>query len=243
MRKVTPDGKRIKELRLQNGLPQKTIAGKANVSERLLREVENRNRVIDVEKAVDLATALGVPLEDIALKPSVPMVLKSDETVKDANPYSLRINVVRFGNDLWTQARGCDSLTWAFVCKPTVVTAPLMEEVLKLVSRIMIRRPSHDEYDEYDREYAYPDLYRVARLNQIVDDLAAENVCIHSNTYLYNYLREIDDGKTEVFRLTKIYVQFCNLGTEQSSVYIDPGFLQTPSWEYTGGDLDDEIPF
>ena len=69
--KREPNGKKIAELRKQQGLPQKTLAGKADkMSERLLRDIERKNKPVSATYITAIATALGVPPDEITLSPT-----------------------------------------------------------------------------------------------------------------------------------------------------------------------------
>lgn len=77
MKKVTPNGSLIKELRtrLERGSLQKEMAPAIQVSERILRDVENKNAAIPIATLDRIAAYLGVPREHIAYAIDVPKLV------------------------------------------------------------------------------------------------------------------------------------------------------------------------
>lgn len=77
MKKVTPKGALIKELReqLERGALQKEMAHAVRVSERQLRAIENENAPVSMEVLGRIATYLGVTREQIAYAIDTPKLV------------------------------------------------------------------------------------------------------------------------------------------------------------------------
>ena len=82
-----PNGKKIVELRQQKGLKQELLARDARISERLLRDIERRNKPVAATTITAIATLLGATAPEITL--SMP-----DKT-SEASGYLLKLRVVR----------------------------------------------------------------------------------------------------------------------------------------------------
>ncbi len=77
VRKVTPNGQRIKELRTSQEyeLTQAKFAHLCNISERKLRRIETESRETDYPTMIRIAEKLGVALEQIVHSVSGPKLV------------------------------------------------------------------------------------------------------------------------------------------------------------------------
>lgn len=83
MKKITPDGSLIKELRegLERGNLQKEMAHTVQISERMLRSIENKNAAIPIATLDRIATYLGVARDRIAFAIDAPKLVHSASPV------------------------------------------------------------------------------------------------------------------------------------------------------------------
>lgn len=105
MKQITPNGPRIKELRLglERNSTQKELAYAVRISERKLRQIENESTPISVATMDLLAKNLGVHREQITVQQSALQLVATDgETVFDTILSGLRKDrlVPRFDYDL-----------------------------------------------------------------------------------------------------------------------------------------------
>lgn len=244
MSRVTPDGKKIAQFRKELSLSQEALA-EGRISVRLLRDVERRDKPLGEVVLRNIATALKRPLDAIVLK-QAPKV--DWETI--ARPRSrsqLLLELVKSGSELQTAAYYSAKFSWALEAEPVSETASLMEEVLKIVSREVNRgmddpRFSDDPYrrktDDYDAQHEFPTLFRIARLNEILQLLAGRGIAVLSNTYVHRLCTERDGFAIDEDQV-RLYLGFYPEGTTAKIVHIDPGLPSPVEAEQ----MDDDLPF
>jgi transcriptional regulator with XRE-family HTH domain len=248
---VEPDGAKIRELRTAKGILQKQLGPKVGLSERTLRDIETRNKLIPEFTLNELAQKLDVEPNLIRApkKPLtvVPFVLQQPGK---ENPYQLQLRPITNGSNLYGLISGVAKYLWDMDIDPTSETAPLMEETMKLVKRLVTGYSfGYDGYggssDEYDANYEFPDIYRRARIRNLIGELAEKGVQVLANTYTHRY--KDGDDKIQVDRILRL--SFCGVEVPHLMREIDPGLLTDPlddPFHYTDpldDPLDDEIPF
>jgi transcriptional regulator with XRE-family HTH domain len=235
---IEPNGSKIRELRKEKRLLQKQLGHKVGLSERTLREVENRNKSIPEFKLVELAQKLGVELDVIKTPRKLEAVIIPLQSAKD-NPYQLQLRPVIDGGTLWEMARRSEKLSWAMEVDPTTETAPWMEEILKIVSRLAKgSQNGRVRYsDEYDEQYQFPDIYRRARIREIIDKLSFSGIQVVANTYVHRFKDDEDRLQHEGI----LYVSFASFEDNYIMKWIDPGLPDDiPASIY---DFSDDLPF
>ena len=169
-----PDGKKIAELRMQQGLPQKTLAGKADgMSERLLRDIERRNKPVSATYITAIATALGTTSDEITL-------LLPDETL-NASASLLKLRAVRSASELYTLADRAGFYRWELKVIPSAATAEDMRQVMTILRRLVYGRRELDEFDALP----FGEIPRLARLHELLEKLRANGVGLLAGSYVY----------------------------------------------------------
>lgn len=77
----TAYGRRIKQLRLSNGLTQEQLAEKMNVTSTYIVKIENSHRTGSIEFSVELADCFGVSLDYLLLGEEVENKKQALQTV------------------------------------------------------------------------------------------------------------------------------------------------------------------
>ena len=235
---IEPNGSKIRELRKEKRLLQKQLGHRVGLSERTLREVENRNKSLPEFTLVELAQKLGVELDVIKTPRKQEAVVIPLQPAKD-NPYQLQLRPVTDGGTLWEMARRSEKLSWTMEIDPTTETAPWMEEILKIITRLAkgSRNGLIRYWDEYDEQYQFPDIYRRARIREIIDNLATKGVQVMANNYVHRFKDDEDALQHEGI----IFVSFASFEHSYVMKWIDPGLPDDiPASIY---DLSDDLPF
>jgi transcriptional regulator with XRE-family HTH domain len=257
MGRITPDGSKVLQFRQQRGLSQEALARDARISERLLRDIERRNRPVLEVMLRNLATALSRPLDDLVSRQgSFDWQLLTPPRARD----HLLLIPVRDGINLCNWASSSVSFTWHLqVSEIDKEAAALMEEILQLVNRWTNNGLSEalefDDYsqqeksDDYDKIHAIPDLFRIARAGEVFSILKEKGISVLSNRYIYCFTRTYSvrsETRDELREEQRMVIGFYPRETSQVVVRINPGVVPPPpktSWELSEGDLDEEIPF
>lgn len=179
--KKQPNGKKIVELRQQKGLKQELLARDARISERLLRDIERRNKPVAATTITAIATLLGATAPEITL--SMP-----DKT-SEASGYLLKLRAVRSASELNVLARNAERYDWKLKVDPSVATAEDMRQVMTVLHRF-VRAEGGDEFDGL----SFGEIPRVARLQELLEKLRANGVGVLAGSY---YRRLVIDEKDE----------------------------------------------
>jgi transcriptional regulator with XRE-family HTH domain len=132
--KKRPNGKKIAELRKQQGLKQESLARETEISVRRLREIERNNHPMPLTDITAIATALKVAPGDITL---------------DASPTKarslLKLRAIRSATELSSLARRADDYEWSLEIDPSAETAADMQGVMRAVHRFVKSDPRPTE--------------------------------------------------------------------------------------------------
>lgn len=237
---VEPNGEKVRELRSAKGLLQKVLAAQVNISVRTLRYIENNNKPIPEFQLVELAQKLGVAPETIQ-PVKVQSSVVSFKRQSSIDPYQVQLRVIEDARSIIELCNAADRCTWTLDVDPNRETAPLMEEMLKLVNRITMGR-SEWNMDSYDTNHTYHDIFRYVRIKEIIDELSLNKVRILANTYDYRFKNEEGSVISEKY----IYVTFGNCSSDSIMKWIDPGIIIKPPVKPSFDEFlddDDELPF
>lgn len=159
MKRYNPNGKYIKELRerRESRATQKELAHEARISERHLRQVENKNAAISLDVLQRIAKALGAPWEALVFASDQPRLVPGADTDKShlqSAPQEKKkptimprfdtgvADVVRDEEDLFKGARGSHVLISHVFTNLTAETQSYAEEILDLLEPLTGRKGS-----------------------------------------------------------------------------------------------------
>jgi transcriptional regulator with XRE-family HTH domain len=200
-----PHGSKIAELRKQKGLKQSDLADRVHISERTLREIERSNHPIPATTITAIATELKVSQDQIILSTTQEefnledAIAQEDSKNKDGR---LELRGVRSGRALSLLAEEAHRYYWDVIVDPNAATAKEMQQLLKIVRRLVDERFS-DVRDEFDGEGAtggresvpndFGYIARLARLQELLDALWANGVGLLAASYYQNSWTDKED--------------------------------------------------
>jgi transcriptional regulator with XRE-family HTH domain len=165
-----PNGAKIKELRNQQSMKQETLAEKANVAERVLRDIERRNHPVRTTTITAIATALQTTPDQITLS--------TPDGTPDSSVSLLKLTAIRSAKDLSALASGAADFEWKLEADPSPKTAKDMQQLMMMVRRLMHSWPR----DEFDKE-PFGEILRLAWLQQLLDQLREQGVGVIAGKY------------------------------------------------------------
>jgi transcriptional regulator with XRE-family HTH domain len=133
-----PDGNKIVELRKQRGLKQEVLAEKVSISVRLLRDIERKNHAVPSTTITAIATELKVTPDQIILR-----------SQHDSQQYQmLKLKPIRSACELERLASNAvHRYSWDVSVDPTAATAKEMQQLLRIVRRLVECLSVTDEFD------------------------------------------------------------------------------------------------
>ena len=156
MRRYKTNGKHIKELRerREHRATQKEFAHEVRISERLLREIENRNGEITIDLVERIARALAVPRQAIisacaqswlgasaGCEPSGQYPVSEESGIRLVPRFDTQTaSVVRDESDLFETARDSHVIVSHLMTKLTRETQSYAEEMLDLLESVSWER-------------------------------------------------------------------------------------------------------
>jgi transcriptional regulator with XRE-family HTH domain len=186
-----PDGNKIVELRKQRGLKQEVLAEKVSISVRLLRDIERKNHAVPSTTITAIATELKVTPDQIILR-----------SQHDSQQYQmLKLKPIRSACELERLASNAvHRYSWDVSVDPTAATAKEMQQLLRIVRRLVECLSVTDEFDsenatggkaEAPDDFGY--VTRLARLQESLDTLWEGGVGVLAATYYRNSLTNQKD--------------------------------------------------
>ena len=156
-------------------MKQNDLASQARISERLLREIEKRNKPVPATIITAIATLLGATSADITLS-------TSDET---PNPFAtlLRLRTVRSTAELNNLASSAHRYEWDLKVDPSEATAEDMRQVMAILRRLVEGKRHELDYDEFDG-VDFSTIPRLARLQELLQKLRANGVGVLAGSYV-----------------------------------------------------------
>lgn len=226
MSKVTPDGKKIARLRKQARRKQKDF--EPQISERQLRKVERSNHQIDEHVLVNIASILKVKPSEIILNENA--LMSEDTSTKNVleGAFNMELRPFDTGGQFVRFVEYCGSFNWNTDVDPNKTTAHLIEDLLKIVEYYCKTWAAMFEFDaditdEFDQTFRFPELHRMARANELIENLRSENVVVLANKYrgaYYNkYTKKSETGD-------KIYICFAKSDVKSKIVEIRPDITE-----------------
>jgi transcriptional regulator with XRE-family HTH domain len=173
--KKRPDGAKIVNLRKQKGMKQEDLANRANISVRLLRDIERSNHPVPATTITAIATALQTTPDEISLS--------TPDGTPDSSVSLLKLTAIRSGKDLSALASGATSFEWMLETDPSPVTAKDMQNLLMIVNR-HVDWSSKDEFDEEP----FGEIPRLARLQELLERLREQGVGVIAGKYVRHWL-------------------------------------------------------
>jgi transcriptional regulator with XRE-family HTH domain len=183
-----PNGKKIMELRKQNGLKQEVLAKGAEISVRSLRDIERKNHPVPGTTITAIASVLKVNPSDITQSSS------SSQAALGKNQSLLKLKAIQSATELGTLASRASQYGWALRVDPTTQTAPDMQAVMQMVHRLVRGiqwGPDGSRFglDEYDSEQ-FGEIPRLARLQELLNLLLTNEVAVLAGTYSFSRLSD-----------------------------------------------------
>ena len=250
-----PDGNKIVNLRKQKGLKQERLADEANISVRLLRDIEKSNHPVPATTLTAIATALQTTSDEITLS-----------TPADGTPASsvslLKLTAIRSAKDLSALARDVTQLEYALEVDPGPETAKDMQHLMKIVRRFVDSRYVRpwEEKDEFDGE-SFGEIPRLARLHQLLEQLREQGVGVIAGRYVRHSLsRTGNEDLVSTFTPIRgnpewsiktdfiLCLHLVPAEKQEGEIHIVPGSFdrlveEARSPAMARGDMDDEILF
>lgn len=197
MKKVVPNGKAIKALRLdlEKGSTQKEFAHEVRVSERKLRQIENEDATITIDVLERIAKAVNVHREQIVVGSST----SKTSGISDALVYALDdvdqdkliprfdeglASVVSDEHELFTEATRCEDVSFQIMTSLTAETTAYAEELSDLLTSLT--RSCRNIF----RENAEDELQARKRIRQLLVLLKGNDVWV----YITSTLRRLPES-------------------------------------------------
>jgi transcriptional regulator with XRE-family HTH domain len=174
-----PDGAKIVSLRKQKGMKQETLAREGRISERLLRDIEQRNHPVPATTITNIATALQVTPGEITL---------STDRTSDSSVSLLKLMAIRSAKDLSALASAATDCEWRLKVDPSPQIAKDMQNLMMIVARLVDRETK----DEFDME-PFGEIPRLARLQQLLEQLHKQGVGVIAGKYVQHSLARTED--------------------------------------------------
>jgi transcriptional regulator with XRE-family HTH domain len=185
-----PDGAKIVNLRKQKGLKQEDLANRGNISVRRLRDIERKNHPVPATTITAIATALETTPDEITL---------STAGTPDSSASLLKLTAIRSGKDLSALASSATSLEWELEADPSPVTAKDMQNLMKIVTRL-VHWSTKDEFDEE----LFGEIPRLARLQELLERLREQGVGVIAGKYVRHWLTTTGDENFNLLNHTPI---------------------------------------
>jgi transcriptional regulator with XRE-family HTH domain len=184
-----PDGNKIVELRKQHGLKQEVLAEKVSISVRLLRDIERKNHEVPSTTLTAIATELKVSPDQITLP-------AQEDSQQDQ---LLKLRLIRSASELKGLAQEAHQFWWDVNVDPTAATTKEMQQLLRIIRRLMEMPSITDEFDNEDatgpkdapNDFGY--IKRLARLKESLDTLWEAGVGVLAATYWANLVTDKED--------------------------------------------------
>jgi transcriptional regulator with XRE-family HTH domain len=186
-----PNGPKIVDLRKQKGMKQETLAKEGNISVRTLREIENSNHPVPATTITAIATALQTTPDEITLS--------TPDGTPDSSASLLKLTAIRSGKDLSALASSATSFEWELEADPSPVTAKDMQNLMKIVTRL-VHWTTKDEFDEE----LFGEIPRLARLQELLERLREQGVGVIAGKYVRHWLARTDDENFNFLNHTPI---------------------------------------
>lgn len=253
MKKVTPRGDLIKELRehLERGSLQKEMAHAVTVSERLLRSIENNNAPISIVILDRIATYLGVPRDRIAYAIDAPkLVPNGSESAQHLMSELFQDRVIpRFDTDsahatmdegrLIHDAQHSEDLTIQIEVKLTDETSEYAEELIRLLTPL-----TWSKRDWLAKPTPADEIALGRRVRQLLVLLKGNDVWLYYTQHTRHLperfdLPKEDEPREMKFRVAIVFGPPGEYGEESIDVRVDNGqpyFLKGWDKKRLGGD-------
>jgi transcriptional regulator with XRE-family HTH domain len=241
------------ELRKEKGLKQENLAKDAQVSVRLLRDIERKNHPVPTTTITAIAAELKVTSADITLS-------TTDASPTKARPLMdrslLKLRAVRSATEIDSLARSAEEYEWLLRIDPSTATAADMQAVMTTVHRLTLKYDSVSPLSLYADEFdgqPFGEIPRLARLQDLLTRLSTNGVNVIAGAYTYSLVRDLEEGENpdfgelivripgtttnQMFKYkTRLKIHFVPCGVEEEVVPINPG-RSLEDFEY------DDIPF
>ena len=206
MRQIVPNGAKIKELRNGKGFKQQSFAEDVGMSERQLREIENRNKPTPEHKAREIAQKLGVDMSEIRLrvrqeKSGATEIEGQSAEIPKADP-EVALRRIKSGKRLGFMAKLAQLFLWDHETEPDLAMASRIEAVVLALDQEV-------EVGLSDPRTQLEVLRVIARINQAIAELEAVGIGVFANYVQVDVLNDKDRGSRR--REGRLYVRFAPL--------------------------------
>jgi transcriptional regulator with XRE-family HTH domain len=251
MEKIVPNGPRIAQLRRAKGFKQADFTDKVGMSIRKYRDVETKSLSISPRELQEIADKLGVSVEDISSPGRI-------ERAPAPGDREIQLRSVD-GTRLLEMAQTSDEYEYQVLAPVGSAELAAILPILRIVRRncgvtqFMTfskvpwnNDPRDDGFDEDD----FPELRRIACLNDAIEKLKSSNIGILANTYAFRTETDID---------TRLCIAFVDSKAKTLNVRKQPDALWRPTIKKGPFDrkvdqeakpaasftreLDDDVPF
>jgi transcriptional regulator with XRE-family HTH domain len=253
MKKVTPKGDLIKELRMlrEKGSLQKEMSHALGISERHLRLIENNNSPISIATLDRIATYLGVPQDHVAYAIDAPKLVPTgnDTAQRLLRELSQDSIIPRFDTDIayatMDEARlihdveNSEDITIQIEVKLTDTTSVYTEELVRLLTPL-----TWSKRDWLAKPIPVDEIVLHRRVRQLLVLLKGNDVWLYYTHHLRRLPERVDLPKEDEphetkFRVAIVFGPPGKYGEESIDVKVDNGqpyFLK--GWENIklGGD-------
>ncbi len=187
--KRRPNGGKIVELRKEKGVKQEGLAATAQISVRLLRDIERKNHPVPTTIITAIAAELDVNSSDITLS--------TPDTSPTKAGSLLKLRAVRSATELSTLAERVNTYEWKLKIDPSTATAADMQAVMTIIKRL-VNGDLNEYTDEFDRQ-EFGEIPRLALLQDLLTRLHTNGVNVIAGTYTHSWLRGLPEGETPEF--------------------------------------------
>ncbi|MEC3949275.1 helix-turn-helix domain-containing protein [Sphingobium sp. HWE2-09] len=237
MKKVTPNGNLIKELRsqLEKGSLQKEMSHAVGISERRIRSIENENAAVTMPELDRIAAYLGVPRDTIAYAIDTPKLVPApNDTAPSLLDRIFKDRVIpRFDKDLAYatmdegrlihDAQHSQDLTVQIDVQLTAETSEYAEELIRLLTDL-----TYSKRDWLSRPTPADEIALRRRVRQLLVLLKGNDVWFyytHQMRHLperYDLPAEGDPSEMQ-FRIASVLGPPGEYGEESTDVNVDNG--------------------
>ena len=247
MDKVTPSGLKIARLRKSKGFKQFDFAQRVGMSIRKYRDIETKSTSISQRELQEIADKLSDKLVPVSAEELT--ALGSIARIPPPGDRQIQLRPVD-GTRLLEMAQTSDEYEYQVLVPVGSGDLGAMLSILRIVKRncgstqfIRFTKgpwaddPRDDGFDEWD----FPELRRMASLNDAIEKLKAGKIGILGNTYAFRSETDID---------TRLCIAFVESEAKTLDVMKAPDAWKRPALEKHKNllasftrELDDEVPF
>jgi transcriptional regulator with XRE-family HTH domain len=243
MKLVVPDGKRIAELRREKRMKQVALAHDSGISDRLLRDIENKNRGVGEHHLVNIANALGV--QPNSIRKVLYLVKTEDDGAPDITAtrhgfMRMRLKPIDSAGHLFRMSNTATWMNYELLVDPTKESAAAIIDFLSIVkAKVGDEWGFNDGYSSGN----FPDIMRMARLGELIAEFDRMNIIVLANIYRRRAWKNDYDGYRVVPEI-RLHLCICPVNTGERYVFVEDDDEEAKKRASRYADLDDDdFPF